>query len=140
MSVVFSIKLCDVLHRFLYNRIKQYYTYRTNPTIYLRYCLEHCCELSTTRKRKAKDQLGDLCKDILCIVNKKVRETEQDISCRLADFVLVRSNVSLLQVNTAHTVITITHRLLHKLYSENANCFLLKHSWFFLKGFWFGFF
>lgn len=123
MSAVFSITLCDVLHRFLYNYIKQYHTYRTNPTIYLQYCLERCCELWTTRKRKEKDQLGDFCKDILCVVNKKVGETEQDLSCKFIDFVSVRPSMSLLQVNTACFIITITHRLLHKLSNENANCF-----------------
>lgn len=72
----------------------------------------------------------------ICIVNKKVGETEQDLPCRFIDFVAVKSNVSLLQINTAHSIITITHRLLHKLSNENANCFLLKPSWFLLKRFW----
>lgn len=73
-SAVFSIKLYDLLHKFLYNRIKQYYIHMTNPTIYLQYYLGHYCELRTTRKRKEKDQLGDHCRDIFAQLIKKLEK------------------------------------------------------------------
>jgi len=61
----------------------------------LLYCLEHWGELWPTKKRKEKDQLGDRCKEILCVINKKVGETGQYLSCRFIDFVWVRSNVAI---------------------------------------------
>lgn len=111
----FSLTFFYTIKLLFFPWIKQYSTYRTNPTIYLQYSLEHCCDLWTTRKRKGKDQLGDLCKDILCIVNKTIGETKEDLFCKFKYVVSVRSNVSSLQVNITLSTISIAHRLLHKL-------------------------
>lgn len=134
MSTAFSIKLGDVFHRFLYNHIKQYCAYKTIPTTYLQHCLEHCCKLWTTRKRKEIPIRRPLQEYIL---HKLIKNLGKQNKSNLTDsqiFVLVKSYLALLEVNTAHVTITTIHRLLSSLSNENANCLLLTFFWSFGLG------
>lgn len=64
---------------------------------------------------------------ILCKLIKQLKKQKSNLTDSLI-FVLVKSYLSLLEVNTAHFTITITHQLLSRISNENANCLLLKHS------------
>lgn len=66
MSAAFSIKLGDVVHKFLYNHIKLYCTYKAYPTIYLQTAWSTVVNYGLLDIEK-RYQLGDLCKNIFCV-------------------------------------------------------------------------